>query len=145
MKTESIEFNVPDHSVFTKDRKFKDLSYNEKMYLSHLRIKGFEVEWYNNTIGQWKVTSMVPYLDSRAYRPIVRDDDVNWSALPFDWVVRHENGHMFNCEEDPRVFEEFGSWDYEGQSIRIDQLLTTKNNGKHWTESKQEKPENFKL
>jgi len=145
-RLEEITFKVPDHSVFTKDRKFKDLDYNEKMYLSHLNLKGFGLEWHDSMIGQWRANTLVPYLNSRAYRPVSEDDEVHWPSMPYDWIYRSADGTFYNTFEEPYFCGQLG--EYRTISFRrvdVTSLKTTKNNGKHHSESKMKKPEGFRV
>jgi len=143
-----IEFEVPDSNVYVKDRIFKELTYREKMYLYYLRDTGENTEYYDTYLEEWSLPNECDresFEDSVAYRPALKDDEVDWAELPFDWVARCKSGRMFNFEYDPSPNESIALWEEGGLLIRIDQLLTTKNNGKYWTESKMKKPEEFKL
>ena len=139
-----IEFEAPDNSVYTKDRKFEDLNFDEKMYIAYLLFNDECIERRYHKGENWVDSDISAFYPRWSYRPKPKDDEVDWAALPYDWVVRYKNGQMFNCEKGPYIFKELETWEDRGQAIRIDQLLTTKGNGKHWTESKMERPEEFK-
>ena len=143
--TEEITFKVPDYSVYTGYGAFQYLNYDAQMYLYYLLGKGKDIEYYSESFKAWMPANNFRHLaGDQAYRPAPKDDDVHWPSMPHDWVVKGANGKIFNCQFEPDLNKESNEWIMSGWFFEICHLLTTKDNGKHWTESKQEKPEEFK-